>query len=251
MIEFQNVSLSYDNQYILKDVSFQLAPGKTLVLVGPSGHGKTSLLKLAAGLVLPTSGKVLIEGNDINRLPKEEKDVLLKKMGMLFQKNALFDSLKVKENVAFPLHENTDMSRSAISERVDYFLKEVGIDHAKELYPGEISGGMQKRLGIARALALSPEIILYDDPTAGLDPITSKKIIELLIMLKNKNKSTVMAVTNDMNRAYQMADHIAMTVDSDFIWLDSVNEAKECEEPRVFQFLRGNVEGPLTTNTDL
>lgn len=246
MIEFQNVSLEFQGEFVLKDVSFRLEKAKTLVLVGPSGQGKTVLLKLIAGLIKPTSGKVLVNSKDINELVKSDLIDLLKSMGMLFQKNALFDSMKVGENIAFPLLENTDLNTEEINSRVIHFLEEVGIGHAIDLFPDEISGGMQKRLGIARALALNPEIILYDDPTAGLDPITSKKIVEMIIDLKNKNLSTVVAVTNDMNRAFQLADHIAMVVEGELIWLDSVLQAKNSTESRVHQFLRGATEGPLS-----
>ncbi len=221
-------------------------PGECVVLVGPSGKGKTVLLKLFAGLLKPTLGQVQIEDKDLNQLAPHEQKQLLLKMGMLFQKNALFDSLSVGENIAFPLREKTKLSEAEIQERVVYFLEQVGIGHARLLYPDEISGGMQKRLGIARALALKPQIVLYDDPTAGLDPITSRLIVDLILRLRAENKSTVIAVTNDMVRAYQMADRIAMVVDGEIVITGNKAQTLAHQDPRVVQFVRGQLHGPLT-----
>ena len=170
----------------------------------------------------------------------------MRRMGMLFQKNALFDSLTVLENICFPLRELTDLSEAEIVSKARVFLEAVGLEQAGDRYPDEISGGMQKRLGIARALALEPEIIFYDDPTAGLDPITSRKIIDLILDLKKKRGSTVVAITNEMARAYQMADTIAMVVEQTVIETGSVEETKRSSESRVKQFIRGDLIGPLT-----
>ncbi|MGZ3723546.1 MAG: ABC transporter ATP-binding protein, partial [Bdellovibrionales bacterium] len=171
-LALNDVSMSFGGSAVLKKVSVQVAPGECLVLVGPSGKGKTVVLKLFAGLLAPSQGKVMVDGEDLNGLSRARQEKLLLQMGMLFQKNALFDSLTVGENIAFPLREKTSLSEAEIQDKVSYFLEEVGIAHARTLFPDEISGGMQKRLGIARALALAPKIVLYDDPTAGLDPIT-------------------------------------------------------------------------------
>jgi phospholipid/cholesterol/gamma-HCH transport system ATP-binding protein len=250
MISFENLSLAFEDKEVFRNINFKLDAGKTLVVVGPSGQGKTCFLKLIASLILPSEGRVLVNAKDINSLDKTSQLKMLKSMGMLFQKNALFDSMTVAENIRFAMTEAGDFSPEQIEKSIDYYLEEVGILHAKDLYPDEISGGMQKRLGIARALALEPRIILYDDPTAGLDPITSKKIIELIISLKNKNNATVVAVTNDMNRAFQMADHMAMLVNSEMIWMESVAEAKKHTDPRVTQFLSGDTKGPLSHLSD-
>lgn len=245
-IELSNVSVKFDQLTVLDGISLSIPRGERLVLVGPSGQGKTVLLKLMAGLIEPSLGQVRIQGEDLATLSVARRQELTCKMGMLFQKNALFDSLSCAQNIAFPLREVTRLSETEIEQTVDKFLEAVGIAHAKHLYPVEISGGMQKRLGIARALALDPEIIFYDDPTAGLDPITSRKIIELILELQVKKRSTLVAVTNDMNRAYQLADRIAMVVDRQLIITGNVEQTRKHVDPRVNQFINGYTQGPLT-----
>lgn len=246
VIEARQIGVRFEETEILHSVSLQVSLGECLVVIGPSGQGKTTLLKTLAGLIEPQTGEVLIKETKWKTASSAERLKILKTMGMLFQKNALFDSLTCGENIAFPLRETTDLEEADIKHRVEQFLESVGIPHAKDLYPDEISGGMQKRLGIARALALRPEIIFYDDPTAGLDPITSRKIIELILQLRKEYKSTVVAITNDMNRAFQMADQIAMVVDGEVLLTGTPQETKEHPDPRVRQFIRGELKGPLT-----
>lgn len=246
-IELKNIGMKFGDETILENVNLSIEQGETLVIVGPSGQGKSVLLKIMAGVIIPTEGKVFIEGHDLLTLGESERQKISQKMGMLFQKNALFDSLTVGENVAFPMRETTKFDEQKIQETVRRFLDAVGILHAKDLFPDEISGGMQKRLGIARAIALAPEIIFYDDPTAGLDPITSRKIVDLICELQEKQNSTVVAITNDMNRAYQMADKIVMVVDHQCISTGNEQQTKDHQDPRVFQFIRGRLAGPLTS----
>jgi phospholipid/cholesterol/gamma-HCH transport system ATP-binding protein len=245
LFNLQNVSLRFGQEPVFASISLKIQRGEKLVIVGPSGSGKTSLIKLLAGLVDPTEGDIFLEDKALNRMDGEEKLTALKKMGMLFQKNALFDSLTCAENISFPLQEAAKKNETEIQEIVEFFLNAVGIPHAKNLYPDEISGGMQKRLGIARALALDPEIVFYDDPTAGLDPITSRKIIDLINDMQIKKKSTVIAITNDMNRAYQLADRIIMCVDHELIDTGTPEQTKKSTEPRVHQFIKGITKGPL------
>lgn len=246
VITLENVSVAFDGSTVLRDINLEIRRGESFVIIGPSGQGKTTLLKTLSGLISPQNGKVFIEQKPWLTLSKNERLPLLKKMGVLFQKNALFDSLTCIENICFPLRETSNLDEASIVQRAEKFLEAVGIAHARDLYPDEISGGMQKRLGIARALALDPEIIFYDDPTAGLDPITSKKIIELILQLKEERKSTVLAITNDMNRAFQMADRIGMVVDGELLITGTPEQTKAHPDPRVHQFIRGSLEGPLT-----
>ena len=245
-IEVKDLTLRFGAETVLENVQLQIAEGESFVVVGPSGHGKSVLLKMLAGLIVPTSGSVSVRGQSWQECSGATRQQLLRKLGMLFQKNALFDSLSVAQNIAFPMDEVLHLKETEIEQQVDFYLEAVGLLHAKALFPDEISGGMQKRLGIARALALDPEIIFYDDPTAGLDPITSRKIIELILDLKKKKNSTVVTITNDMNRAFQLADRMAMVVDREIIITGSPEQTRASSDPRVHQFIRGQLEGPLT-----
>jgi len=248
-LELKNVSVGFDSEPILSAINLVIQTGERVAIIGPSGQGKSVLLKTLAGLIEPQSGSVFIEGCDWHHTPKEKRFPILKTLGMLFQKNALFDSLTCGENIAFPLREVSQLDEDAIQKQVTLFLDAVAIPHALHLYPDEISGGMQKRLGIARALALDPKILFYDDPTAGLDPITSRKIVDLICALQSKKGSTYVAITNDMNRAYQMADRILMVVDRSVIEAGTPKTIRSHRDPRVRQFINGELKGPLTVMT--
>lgn len=247
MIELKDVTMKFGSTILLNQINLKIGEGQTSVLIGPSGQGKSTLMKIMAGVLVPTSGSVHIDGKDLLTTRGKERDLLLRKMGMLFQKNALFDSLTVGENIGFPLRETTSLSEAEIAKKIDFFLEAVGIGHAKNLFPDEMSGGMQKRLGIARALALKPQIIFYDDPTAGLDPITSRNIVKLIQDLKKESKSTVVAITNDMNRAYQMADQIIMVIEGNALITGNPTQTQKHSDPRVHQFITGALDGPLTS----
>jgi len=246
LIELTNVSLQFQEKSskdleVFKQINLQIFPMDSVVIVGPSGHGKSSLLRLLAGLVPPSEGEVKWGGRPVPSLSRDERLQWLRQIGMLFQRNALFDSMTVFDNVAFPLSETAQLTGKEIHERVEFYLNAVRLLDSSHLFPNQISGGMQKRLGIARALALEPRVVLYDDPTAGLDPITSRQIVQLIQELKQKSKSTIVTVTNDLNRAYQLAGRIAFVMSSQLIETGSKQQTLSFNDTRVQQFLRGQV----------
>lgn len=246
VLELQNIDVRLGSTEVFRDLNLRLDKGSRTVLVGPSGLGKSILLKCLAGLIRPASGHLLVDGQDFHALPSGRQQEIRLRMGMLFQKNALFDSMSNIENICFPLRETGLFPEAEWTEHAHRYLEAVGLAHAADLYPDEISGGMQKRLGIARALALEPEIIFYDDPTAGLDPITSRKIVDLILNLQKKSSSTLVAVTNDMNRACQLADRILMVIDKGVIETGTPDETRQHPDKRVQQFIQGLSHGPLT-----
>jgi phospholipid/cholesterol/gamma-HCH transport system ATP-binding protein len=193
VIQLQGVGKNFEGRWIFRDISFNVEAGESVVIVGPSGGGKSVLLKTIAGLLAADAGTIKIQSQNV---------------GMLFQKNALFDSFTVEENLLFPLKERMGIVGAPAHAKASQFLQAVGLAGTQHLHPDEISGGMQKRLGIARALIVEPEVILYDEPTAGLDPITSRTIADLIQTLRKKSRSTLITVTNDMQRAYQIGDRI-------------------------------------------
>ena len=253
VLELQNVDVRLGSTEVFRELSLRIDKGSRTVLIGPSGQGKSTLLKCLAGLIRPTKGRFLVNGEDFHNLPARRQQEIRLQMGMLFQKNALFDSMKNIDNIRFPLEQTSGHGKNAeenaekrINEIAFSYLEAVGLSHAAELYPDEISGGMQKRLGIARALALQPEIVFYDDPTAGLDPITSRKIVDLILDLQKKASSTMLAVTNDMNRAFQMADRIFMILDKGALETGTPDETRQHADLRVQQFIKGRSQGLLT-----
>lgn len=231
MILAAGLGIRFENEWIFREADFEVRKGCTLVIVGPSGSGKSTLLKMIAGLIEPSEGSVKVQSSNL---------------GMLFQKNALFDSLTVEENLLFPMKERLSLEGKPAIEKARRFLKAVGLLESASLLPDEISGGMQKRLGIARALVVDPEVILYDDPTAGLDPITSKKIVELILELQENAGSTIVAVTNDMQRAYQLGDEIGLLARQRLVLGGSPEDVKKSRDQAMFQFVTGSPEGPLT-----
>ncbi len=245
MIEIQDLSKSFDEHKVLDHVNLTVKAGETMVIMGRSGCGKSVLLKHIIGLLKPDEGRVLIEGTDVTQASGHDLDALRLKFGMLFQSAALFDSMTVYENVAFPLQEHTPMSKEEITQRVQGCLQLVGLEKADELYPAELSGGMRKRVGLARALAINPQIVLYDEPTTGIDPIMGDIINDLIIALRDRLKVTSVVVTHDMRSAYKVADRMAMLYNGGIIAIGTPEEIRDSSNPVVQQFIQGKAEGPI------
>lgn len=245
LLELKNIDVGWGSSPLLKNISFQVREGEAIAVIGPSGQGKSSLLKTIAGLLPPLKGQVFIKTKTLYDERGQEDPILLKSLGMLFQKNALFDSMSVIDNIRFPLGELTEQSADEISATAEKYLYAVGLLESRDQFPSELSGGMQKRLGIARAIALKPELTLYDDPTAGLDPITSRKIINLIISLRQQGAATSISVVNDIKRVYQLASRVLFLCDGELLDCGSVDQLKTLKDKRVQQFIHGRLEGPL------
>lgn len=244
-LKLEHVTVVLGGEVILSDVNLNVSHGETVVIVGPSGSGKTVLLKTMAGIYRPESGHVYCEGEDWQNLKSEEKILLSKKIGMQFQRSALFDSLSAYENVAFPMREHTHFSEPEIEKKVNECLDSVGLLSARNMMPHELSGGMKQRLGIARTLALNPEIVFYDDPTAGLDPINTDIMMDLISHLKQLYHSTIIMVTHSLVCAYKMADRILLVGNNQVIDAGTPEEMQKSQHPLVQQFAKGQLEGPL------
>ncbi|MCQ9207052.1 MAG: ABC transporter ATP-binding protein [Omnitrophica bacterium] len=249
MIEIINLCKSFGNQKVLDNVNLTINTGETTVIIGRSGCGKSVLLKHIIGLMKPDSGQIFIDGKDITKLYGKALNETRMKFGMLFQNSALFDSLPVWANVAFSMLEHTTRTRPAIMHRVRECLGFVGLEGVEDLKPAALSGGMRKRVGLARCIAFKPEIILYDEPTTGLDPIMADSINTLIRGLHDKLKITSVAVTHDMTSAYKMADKVAMLYGGKIIAVGTPEEVKNTKNPIVKQFIYGEAEGPITRNT--
>ena len=240
VVDVVGLRKSFDRAEVLRGLSFQLERGETLVVMGGSGSGKTVLLRHVAGLIRPAAGEVRVFGIAIERLSEEELLPIRRRMGYVFQGAALFDSLSVHENVAFPLHEHTSLAEREIHERVVHVLSLVGLgEDVLPLLPSELSGGMRKRVGIARALVIEPELMLFDEPTAGLDPTNSKMVGELIVQLKGGVGDTSIVVTHDVELARTVADRLAILMDGRFAMVGRPTEVMTSGDPAVQAFLAG------------
>src|SRR4051812_14701939 len=240
VVALEQVSLAFDVP-ILEDVSFVACPGETIVIVGESGTGKSTALKLILRLLIPERGRVLIDGEDITHLSFEEALKVRQKMGMVFQGAALFDSLTVFENVAYPLREHTDLSEEEIDKQVREKLQFVDLeaDEIVEKLPSELSGGMRKRVGIARGMANDPEIMLYDEPTSGLDPLTTGTITRLILKLQRELGVTSIVVSHDIRSVFRMATKVALLHDHRIVFLGTPEEMAAAEDSYIRDFLGG------------
>jgi phospholipid/cholesterol/gamma-HCH transport system ATP-binding protein len=245
MIRVSGLSKSFGANRVLDGLDLQVERGETMVVIGGSGTGKSVLLKHLIGLLRPDAGEVVVDGVSVSRLKAWELKEFRKEFGMLFQGAALFDSLRVLDNVAFGLREHTRLKEEAIRERVREKLALVGLRGVEHLWPSELSGGMKKRVALARALAMEPKILLYDEPTTGLDPIRADSINDLIVELRDRLKVTGVAITHDLTSAYKIADRIAMLYKGKIIAVGTPQELRDSADPVVHQFITGSARGPI------
>lgn len=240
VVELKNVNLAFDNP-ILEDVSFVAREGETIVIVGESGTGKSTILKLLLRLLVPDKGEVIIDGEEITQLSFNEALNVRQKMGMVFQGAALFDSMTVYENIAYPLREHTDLTEDEIQARVKEKLQFVDLDPNKvmEQMPAELSGGMKKRVGVARGMANNPKIMLYDEPTSGLDPLTTATITHLIMKLQRELSATSVVVSHDIRSAFRMASKIAVLAQRRIIFFGSPEDMASSDDKYLQDFLGG------------
>ena len=231
---------------VLNELDLSVVKGETLVVIGRSGCGKSVFLKHIMGIMKPDEGELLVDGVNVATLSPKEINQLRLRLGMVFQGSALFDSMTVGENVGFGLTEHTKLSDKAIEERAEESLELVGLKGIQELKPAELSGGMKKRVALARAICTKPELLLYDEPTTGLDPIMADAINDLIIHMHNKLKITSIVVTHDMTSAYKIATRIAMMYHGKIIQIGTPDEIRNSKDPVVRQFITGSAKGPMT-----
>ena len=251
MIEIHNLYKAFGSQMVLNNLSLRVRRGETKVIIGRSGVGKSVLLKNIVGLIRPDSGSININGVEVTNLDEKGYDRLRMEIGMVFQGGALFDSMSVGDNVAFVLNEFLNLNQKTVRDRVANALALVGLKDVESMMPSQLSGGMKKRVSLARILCMEPQIILYDEPTSEVDPITAAAINHLIIELHNKLKVTSIVVTHDMNSAYQVADTIAMFYRGQVIADGKPEEIKNATHPVVQQFITGQAQGPITEDENL
>jgi phospholipid/cholesterol/gamma-HCH transport system ATP-binding protein len=239
MIKFDQVSCSFAEKPVLSDISFEVQEGEILVVLGASGSGKTTILRLILGLIQPDSGKIFVDGEEISRMPERDLMGVRKKIGMVFQEGALFDSLTVGENVAFSLREQRSMSEKEIDGRVRKILGFVDMSETMDMMPDELSGGMKRRVAIARALAAyDPKIMLYDEPTTGLDPITAHTICELIVKLRDFQKVCSIVVTHQLKDAFKVATRFIVLGEGNIIFEGTGDDLKTSKDPYIQRFFQ-------------
>ncbi len=239
-VQVESLSKSFGEQTVLKGLSLEVGRGETLSVLGRSGTGKSVLLKLIIGLHKPDSGSIRVNGEDVTKLKLKELNEVRKKVGFLFQQAALYDSLTIEENVGFPMRRHSSMSDEESRKRVRELLAGVGMEKDAHKLPGELSGGMQKRVGLARALALEPDILLFDEPTAGLDPITAAEIDDLILRLQKERHMTSVVVTHDIHSARAVSDRVALMRDGQLLIEGTFEDLQKSRDPFVMQFLDGS-----------
>lgn len=245
MIQLIDIHKSFGHQHVLRGVNLEIESGKITVIIGRSGGGKSVLLKHIIGLLKPDSGQVIVDGENIAVMNDKKLNTVREKFGMLFQEAALFDSMNVEENIAFPLKEHTKMKRAEIREIVKDRLQAVGLPGVEKKMPSELSGGMRKRVGLARAIAHQPQIVLFDEPTTGLDPIMTEAINNLIIDTQKKFHLTCVVISHDIQSTFFMADKIAMLYDGRIVEEGLPDVVRRSENAVVQQFLSGSLDGPI------
>ena len=245
MIELRDIHKSFEGKSVLRGVNLKVNKGESLVVIGGSGSGKSVLLKHIIGLLEPDKGSVFVKSTDLSHLDEVRLNEIRKKFGMLFQSAALFDSMTVWQNVGFSLKRHTGMTDAEIKEAAIRKLRMVGLVGVEDEMPSELSGGMRKRVGLARAIAMEPEILLYDEPTTGLDPIMADAINELIIKMRERLHVTSVTITHDIKSAYKIADTVAMLYNGVIIAKGSPLEIQNSSDPVVSQFVEGRAEGPI------
>jgi len=245
-IRVRNLHKSFGDKHVLKGLDLDVGAGESVVVIGGSGTGKSVLLKCILGLLVPEEGSIEVDGEEVVGMSGQDLERIRRKFGMLFQNAALFDSLSVWENVAFGLTQGEGMARAEAKEIALAKLAAVGLGpEVGQLWPAELSGGMRKRVGLARAIATEPEIIFFDEPTTGLDPIMGDVINDLIVACVHELGATALSITHDMASARKIANHIAMLFDGKIIWAGPVSEIDSCDNPYVDQFIHGRAEGPI------
>ncbi|NWG03241.1 MAG: ABC transporter ATP-binding protein [Syntrophaceae bacterium] len=244
-IRVTNLHKSFGENHVLRGVDLEVHRGESMVVIGGSGSGKTVLIKCIIGLMQPDEGKIYVNGFEISNLNEKEMNEVRKKFGMLFQWGALFDSMTVWENVGFGLRHQTHLKEEDIRRIASEKLALVGLKNVEDLMPSELSGGMRKRVSLARAIAIEPEILLYDEPTTGIDPIMADAINELIVEMREKLNVTSVAITHDMKSAYKIGDRIAMLYQGKIIEVGTPDEIKNSTNSIVRQFIEGRSEGPI------
>lgn len=247
MIELIDIHKAFGSQTVLNGLNLKVPAGKTTAVIGPSGEGKSVMLKHMIGLLTPDQGEVLVDGTSILGLGRIELNRIREKFAMVFQNAALFDSMTVYENVAFPLEEKTNLSRDEISARVETALLEVGLKNVYQKYPDELSGGMKKRVGLARGLLLEPQIVLFDEPTTGLDPVIRRAIHQLIKETQAKFGFTAVIVSHDIPDIFEVAHHIAMLYRGEILQFGTPEEIQGSDHPVVRQFISGSLDGPINS----
>jgi len=247
MIELRDLHKAFGSQIVLNGLNLRIPAGQTTAVIGPSGEGKSVLLKHMIGLLTPDQGDVLVDGSSILGLRRSQLNQVREKFAMVFQNAALFDSMTVYENMAFPLEEKTSLSRDEINARVDTALREVGLKEINRKFPDELSGGMKKRVGLARALLLEPQIVLFDEPTTGLDPVIRRSIHQLIKETQAKFGFTAVIVSHDIPDIFDVAHQVAMLYRGEILQFGTPDEIQHSNHPVVRQFISGSLDGPINS----